>query len=111
MASVMNILNEISLGEFHFQIAVLLRETIFLSSMLLNAETWVNLSKVDIEELESVDKILLRRILEVPSSTPIPALYLELGLIPIRFKIQAKRIMYLHYILTMQSELLVKRGK
>ena len=59
-----------------------------------------NLTKGDIDELENLDKIYIRRILEVPSSTPIPALYLELGVIPVRFKIQAKRLMFFHYLLS-----------
>ena len=79
--------------------AIHLRETIFNSTILLNAETWVNVTKSDEDELESVDKILLRNILETPISTPIPALYLELGRVPLRFKIQAKTILYLHTLI------------
>ena len=40
-SSIMSILREVSLGQFYFQMAVLLRQTIFLSSILLNAESWV----------------------------------------------------------------------
>ena len=74
---------------------------------MLNAESWVNLTQGDIEELESLDRTYLRRVLEVSSSTPIPSLYLELGVIPIKFIIQAKRIMFLHYLLNRnETELL-----
>ena len=31
-------------GQYHFEIAILLRESIFLSSVLLNSETWLNYS-------------------------------------------------------------------
>ena len=41
----------------------------------------------------------MRRILETPTSTGVPALYLELGCIPIRFIIMGRRIMFLNYIL------------
>jgi hypothetical protein len=47
-----------------------------------------------------LDRLLLRRILKAPISTPKEALFLELGLIPIGVLIQAKRINYLHYILS-----------
>ena len=97
VSSIISILKELYLGELYFEAAILFRDTLFLSSILLNAESWVNLTKGDIEELESLDRTYLRRILEVPSSTPIPALYLELGVIPISFIIQAKRIMFLHF--------------
>ena len=56
--------------------------------------------KKDVEDLEDLDKIYLRRVFETASSAPIPALYLELGIIPLRFKIQAKRLMFLYYLLT-----------
>ena len=44
----------------------------------------------NIEQLECADRMLIKRILEVPDSTPSASLYLELGIIPIRFIIQAK---------------------
>ena len=107
ISNIMNILREISLGNFHFEIAVLLRETIFLSSLLLNSETWLNLTKTNIENLEDMDKLLLKRFFEVPTSAPTPSLYLELGCIPIRFLIRARRLMYLHYILNRDEKELV----
>ena len=105
----MNILKEVSLGQYHFIMAKLLRETNFLSSMLVNSETWVNMSETDINTLESIDRVLLRQIYSVPKSTPSAALYLELGCIPIRFILQAKRIMYLKYILGRDDNDLLKK--
>ena len=52
ISNIMNILQEIGLGKFHFELAVLLRESMLLSSMLLNSETWVNVTSDDIEMLE-----------------------------------------------------------
>ena len=76
----------------------------FLSRLLLNAETWHNLSQTNIDELEASDKNLLRRILNVPDSTPILGLYLELGIVPIRFFIQAKRLVYFQELLKRSSD-------
>ena len=45
MINIMNILSEVSLGQFHFIIGKLLRETIFLSFMLINSETWVKCNR------------------------------------------------------------------
>ena len=85
ISNIMNILKEVSLGEFFFEIGGLLRNSMFLSSILLNSETWVNITEEDIKILESVDRILLQRLFEVPTSIPEPSLYLELGLVPIRY--------------------------
>ena len=51
----------------------------------------------------------MRKILEVPVSTPNELLYLETGNIPILDIIKSRRIMYLHYLLTSpQDEMLFK---
>ena len=48
ITSIMIILNETSLGMFYFTIAMILRETILISSMLLNVEVWTNITKTEI---------------------------------------------------------------
>ena len=75
----MSMLAKVSMGKHFFKIALLLRDSIFLSGILTNSEAWYGLSSSDIELLEAIDWQLLRRILNVPDSTPIPALYLETG--------------------------------
>ena len=62
------------------------------------------LTKTNIEDLSSSDRNLLKRILELPDSTPDISLYLELGIEPIRFLIKAKRIIFLHHILNRPDE-------
>ena len=56
ISNILNILREVSLGEFYFKIAFLLRQTIFLSTILLNSEAWVNITQKNIEELEKLIK-------------------------------------------------------
>ena len=90
----MCILREVSLGAYFFQIAKLLRETLFLSVMLLNGETWINLSKKNIDNLERMDKILIRKVLDLPRSTSLSALFLEMGCVSVREILRAKRLMY-----------------
>ena len=103
------ILNTLFLGPFHFQIALLFREVMLLSVLLFNSETWLRLTKENVKKLESVDEMLLRKILATPISTPKVALYLETGCIPIRFTLKKKRIMFLHHILTRDKEALIHR--
>ena len=109
ISNIMNIMREISLGDHYFSIGILLRQTIFLSVILSNSETWVNLTKDNIEDLEKIDRILLKRIFEAPSSTSTKSLYLESGCIPIKFMIQAKRIMFLHYLLKREDDELISQ--
>ena len=76
-------------------------------SLLTNAEAWYNVIQADIDALESVDEGLLRKILEAPMSTPIEMLYLELGVVPIRFIIKERRLNFLWYLLNEDKESLV----
>ena len=49
------------------------------SSLLCNSEAWFNLTKSELDILETVDVMLLRSLLNAPQSTPKEMLFLELG--------------------------------
>ena len=101
------LLESANFGEHYFEIGVLLRDSMLINGILTNCDVWYNLLKVEIHELEDVDKLLLRKLLNVPSTTPGEAFYLELGILPISVIIKARRINYLHYLLsTDNSEML-----
>ena len=72
--------------------------------MLTNAEVWYGIKKTEIDELEMVDKLLIRRIFGAPESACIESLYLELGVIPIGIIIKARRITYLHYLVRLEEK-------
>ena len=94
----MKILDTISFGKCYYLIAFSLREAMFLNGILTNADIWYSVTKSDIEELELVDRLLLRRILSLPITTPTEALYLESGCLDISTIIKGRRISYLHYL-------------
>ena len=109
VTKIMNMLEKVTLGNHYFKTALLMRESIFLSGMLTNAESWHGLSSTHISHLESVDKLLLRKILNTPISTPIESMYLELGILRIGTIVKARRVNFLHYLLTTeQSEMMYK---
>ena len=99
ITQIMSILEDICFGNYYFQVAIILRNSLLISSLLSNAEGWYKLTKSEIEELESVDERLLRKVLESPVSTPKEMLYLELGVLPIGFIIRMRRLHFLKYIL------------
>ena len=104
ISEIMNLLEMVSLGEHYFEIAILLREAIFINGILTNSEIWYSISESEIQ-----DRMLLRRILKVQISTPQESFYLELGILPINVIVKARRINYLHYLVTRnQSEMLYK---
>ena len=108
VTQLMTKLEEICFGKHYFKVAIILRNSHLISSMLTNAEAWYNVTKADIELLESVDESLLRRILETPVSTPKEMLYLEMGVAPIRFIIKMRRLNFLQYMLKEDEDSLVR---
>ena len=95
----MQILNSTYYGKFYFEVAMILRDSLFLSSILLNSEAWVNYKENDIRILEQCDELLFSRILDCDGKTSNTMKYLELGAIPIRFLIMKRKILFLQYIL------------
>ena len=87
------------IAEMLLALSILLRNTMLVSSLLINSETWYSLSKSDIKRLESVDERFMRKLLNCPSKTPINLMYLEMGCLPLRFIIQSRRLNFLKYIL------------
>ena len=109
ITQIMNILEKVTLGSHYFQVAMLLRESIFMNGILTNAEVWYGLSAKQVGQLESVDKLLLRKLLNTPVSTPSEGMQLELGILSINTVIKARRINFLHYLLnTSENEMLSK---
>ena len=109
VSRILTILEGIPFGEFYFEIAVVLRNALLVSSMLCNSECWYNVTKAELDLLETIDVQFLRRTLKVPKSTPKEMLYLELGCVPFRQLIQKRRILFLHYILNESNESLMYR--
>ena len=99
ITQIMNLLEIISFGSHYIEIALLLRESMFINGILFNAEVWYGFTSTEIGEFEKLDRLSLRRILGAPVSTPQEALYLELGIMPIDMVIKVRRVMYLHSLL------------
>ena len=92
-------LGSIVYGPIYFKVAMMLRSSHLINGILTNAEAWYGLTRENIEQLEQVDEMLLRRVLEVESWCPKEMLYLETGAIPLRFIIMQRRILVFNYIL------------
>ena len=100
ITQIMNLLEIVSFGKHYIEIALLFRESMFINGILFNAEVWYGLTKAEVEEFEKLDRLLLRRILQAPVSTPKESYYLELGILPISAVIKQRRIQYLHHLAT-----------
>ena len=106
---ILTILDGIPFGKYHYEAGVILRNSLLVSSMLFNSEVWYNITKSELELLETVDLMLLRGILKAPKSTPKEMLFLELGLVPFREIIRKRRLGFLHYILNESKDSMIHK--
>ena len=99
-----NTLEDIPFGKLFYEIALILRNTLLVSSVLCNIETWCNLTKSELELIETVDTMLLRKLFNTPKTTPKEILFLELGINPLREIIRQRRLNFLKYILDQRAD-------
>ena len=97
----MHKLGGISSGVNIFNMAIL-------PALLNNAETWIQAPSTSIGRLDNLQNILMRCLLAVPNSAPIPALNWDLGLISMEHQINQKKLMFLHYLTTLDTQVLAK---
>ena len=67
----------------------------FLPRLIYNAKAWSSLTEASIQCLQKAQLHYLRRVLEIPKSTPTAALFLDLGILPIQYEIEKKQLLYL----------------
>ena len=109
ISKILSILDGIPFGQYYYEVAMILRNSLLLSSLLCNSESWYNVTQAELNLIESVDLQFFRRILNVPKSTHKEMFYLEFGCIPLRHLIRKRRIMFLHYILNQDSDSILHR--
>ena len=80
-----------------------------MNGIITNSEVWYNIKENHLVTLEEIDQMLLRKVFKAHSKTAIEALYLEAGIIPIRFIIAKRRLMYLWTILRRNDDEVVKK--
>jgi hypothetical protein len=99
---IFNLLGNVRFGAHQFEIAMLLRESMLVNGILTNSEIWYNFTNNEVEEFSNLDRLFFRRLLGL-QTTPDEYYYLVFGVIPINLTIKARRINYLHTILSSES--------
>ena len=110
ISPVIAIMKDVSLGRHYFNIGLLFRNSNIINGILTNSEVWYGLKKKHVEQLEKIDEMFIRKLFSAHSKTPTEALYIETGLIQIRFIIQMRRLMYWwHIVIKTKENSLVKK--
>ena len=91
---IMSLLEELSFGNFYFEMAILFCGSMLINSVLSCSETLYNIKDKHITKLENCDKSLFTKIFGVPYTCSYEAIYLETGSLPICFILQGRRLMF-----------------
>ena len=106
---ILAIIKEAPLGRHKIMSGMILRKAMLFNTMLFNSEARHGFNTKQIEAFEKIDDALLRGLVSGHSKIPVPALYLELGQIPVRFVMACRRILYLQTILHRDQKELIYR--
>ena len=91
-------------GKYFFELAVIMRNAILISTILSCSEIWYNIQEVEYRNLKQIDETLLKKIFNCSSQIPHEVLYLEMGLMPARVFILWRRIIYIQHILRQKNQ-------
>ena len=109
VSQIISTLAQVALGHFHFEIALIFRDSMLVSKLISSSEIWYNVTNSQYSKLEEIDEMFFMKLFEVPRSVPKLSLYAECAKIPLRFMIKTRRLMYYWHILNLdEDELLYK---
>ena len=107
VSQIVSMLDQISLGHYHFEIGLVLRDSMLVSKLVSSSEIWYNVSKEQLRKLEEVYEMYFMRLFQAPTSVPGLSLYIECAKLPVRFVCQARRLQYYWHILHLSENELV----
>ena len=106
---IVSTLNERPYGRHFFKAFKLMREGLLLGGILTNSKSWINVTKKNMDDIEKPDTILQRKVLSVTSNPSKCFMKLELGIIPVKFVIMQKMLMFLQYILKESTDSMIRK--
>jgi hypothetical protein len=109
ISQISSMLGSISLGNFHYDMPLGLRDTLFVNSVMTNSAVWHNVQPRHTQALEKSDLMLLKTIINGHSKTASEAFYLEFSVIPLKYRLSKKRFLYLWHILHRDKNELIRQ--
>ena len=76
-----------------------LYESTILPTLLHNSESWVSLNQSHINTLQKFQNDFIKNVLRLPDSTPKAILQYDVGLMPIKWRIAQKKLLFVNKIL------------
>ena len=68
VAQITTMLSQVSLGHYHFEIGLVLRDTVLISKLVFNSEIWYNFTEKQMSKLEQIDEMFFRKLFSLAKS-------------------------------------------
>ena len=96
-------------GHMYIEVIEKLYNAIAKPMITFNTETWSNIRKEEMEEIEKIQKNILFRLYEMPRSTPYKVFLSEIGIWTIERQIQYKNLLFLHQLITSEENRIARK--
>ena len=103
IANMLATCSEVTCGMYYVKVMLLLYRSVFIQTMLSNSDVWTNISDKNMTALETIQLKCLKRTMRTAASTPNSFVFLELGVLPMKFEIYCRQLNYLHHILNLEQ--------
>ena len=87
----------------------MLWEVAVIPSLINNSETWTELEETQLERMEDLQSMLLRTLFNTAKTTPRALLYWDTGVLPISYKIEQQKLLFLHHLVILSEDSLAKQ--
>ena len=88
---------------------IMLWEVAVIPSLINNSETWTELEETQLERMEDLQSMLLRTLFNTAKTTPRALLYWDTGVLPISYKIEQQKLLFLHHLVILSEDSLAKQ--
>ena len=102
--SIHGFMREASLGAHTLSVFILLHNAIFTPSVIFNSEAWSNMTEKNIAALTTIQLKYLKKMMGVRQAATNSFIYLELGVLPIKYEIHKRQISFLYHIINLRED-------
>ena len=89
----------VRVGSADTSVRILLLDTVVKPTLLSNTETWINVNKEEMEKVNQVHYMVLKKVFEQRENTPYYGILMETGYWPYSYVIIYKRLMLYHNLI------------
>ena len=101
--NIFSMVQDVTFGVYAVETTLLLYNSIYLSTVLCNSQSWSRLKRKDVGKLQGNQLSFLKRLLHSPKCTPTAILLCELGILPIEYDISKRKLVFLQHILKLDE--------